>query len=534
MKTDKFEESIRKKLEDIDPPFRENDWLQLRSFLRRNGVPSLGGTATQWLMPMLSAASVAGLLMLTVWQYRTNQQLEQTVQTLKDSVDVLQQVPAEVAADSPTAVQPRVDTVYITREVIKPVPGVSPDAPRYRSDSEEETLANRLDLDVTSEKAEDRSENEEVTTESETGVSLPVGSNRKKTNVLSRPDSRERLTESNRRTDLNRPDRNTTPSGTVNQSRNSYETDSYRSTATTERGNRRYAGRQKPSGYATNPSYASESSGENRTSGSGTANPPAHLAAPTTLSWEPVRLRSQALSFDSSYYEEGYQRRIRRIRPFYPASSTPVLAAKPVVEEPQPRFQFRLGVGGQVAGSQTGYGIAGEMLVGKHLVVSAGLNYIKLAGGDFLSDIDYLKKRQIDFRKEFPDKVPADPFVKVINISQDARSWQVPLTVGYRLPIGNSISVLPMVGASLSLSTLEKITFEHRKPPMFYETDRKSIYRDCDPKLYHSWLVSLGVEKQVGHWAVQISPFVSTPVTSSRISLNETTAGFRGRLLYQF
>lgn len=526
MKTDKFEESIRQKLEGIDPPFRESNWVHFRSVLRRNGVPSIGGTVTQWLVPMMSAASVAGLLVLAVWQYRTNQQLEQSVRSLKDSVTILQQLPQEV----PVATAPRVDTVYITREVL--VPQRIPTAPQYRpgEPSESRFSEDRRETGLASEPS-----SESIRQRNGEDVASPV---RRSDGRLYSEESEtpERLSDSsNERRETGRPtggrsysvenERSGVPSGKGQK-------------ADRERWNRaddrRYSGRQKPAGLETTrllsgiPSNL-ENQPEERESATGSS-------ASRSISWEPVSNRQFVL--DSSYYVENFQRRVRRIRPLYLPSATRAIAAaspaKPEIEEPTSRVRFRLGGGGEIAGGQSGFGLAGEFLVGNHLSIGVGLTRLNLAGDSFLNDRQYNEKRNGNFRKDFPGKVPVDPRIEVLNISQKAKSWQLPITLGYRLPIGNDVTILPSAGLSFSLSTREQITFTHRKSSASFEFMPAYFDKKCTPSLYNSWLVSLGVEKQAGSWALQIMPYLSNPLSSSRNSLNQTTAGFRARIMYQF
>lgn len=499
MKTDKFEESIRKKLEGIDPPYRESNWLTLRSFLRRNGMPSIGMTTTQWLTPMLSAASVAGLIVLSVWQYRVNQRLEETVQSLKDTVNLLQQAP-------PVATAPKPDTVYITREV----PGPSPVVPRYGPDDR---------------RVADRSEEEMPATDlknAPNAESLPDRAARPESS-----DATDRLTALDQPktggTDTEPTEPNTAPVNRLPQGSSASE---------------RYAGRQKSGGSGTTRPLANGTglAGQTNSAGAASGLTPSGTGAAESdaISWNPVLNRIQA--FDSSYYAENYQRRIRRIRPLYAPSVTNAVpqAKQPDVEEPAPFLKFRLGAGAEIAGSQTGFGLAGEVLLGDHLTIGVGLNRLKVSGDNFLTDMDYNKQRRSDFRRDFPGRVPPDPRIEVLNITQRGRSWQVPVSIGYRLPLGSALTIVPSAGISFSLGAREEVTFTHRKGIGYYDFFKTTFTQDCQPSLYNSWQVSLGLEKQAGHFAFQALPYISNPILSTRNSLNQTTAGVRARVLYQF
>ncbi|RYF60569.1 MAG: hypothetical protein EOO39_32210, partial [Cytophagaceae bacterium] len=92
MKTDPFDDAIRRKLEGVDPPFQEKNWTQFQRFMGVQGFPpSLWQTPTRWLQPALMAAAVAGVVITTLWQYRTTQSLNEHVQTLTKTVERLEQ-----------------------------------------------------------------------------------------------------------------------------------------------------------------------------------------------------------------------------------------------------------------------------------------------------------------------------------------------------------------------------------------------------------------------------------------------------------
>ncbi|MGM9509241.1 hypothetical protein ACS5NO_16010 [Larkinella sp. GY13] len=522
MKTDKFEENIRQKLEGIDPPFQETDWVHLRSVLRRNGVPSIGGAVTQWLVPMMSAATVAGLVILAVWQYRTNQKLEQTVQSLKDTVTILQQAPLE----TPVAQGPKTDTVYITREVSIPSPRLSPSVPGVQQDDDRE-LANRSETDPA---ATDRS-GESPSIESASNPNRER--NRLEGSTLSgRSGSKERLTESETglnglesdpsktgRVPAEQSEPNTLPSGRLPKS-------------ATDRWNRnpdRYSGRQKPAGLETSRPLSSGSSGSVDVPGN--AGSPAGSSSSASISWEPVLNR--ALKIDSSYYVENYQRRVRRIRPLATHSAVATTSgSKPVVEERQRFVHVRIGGSAQLSGGQSGYGLASEVLMGDRLTIGIGLTRLSVSGEEYITEGQYFIKKKTEFRRDYPGKVPGDKRIEILNIARSGKSWQLPITFGYRLPVGNSVTITPSVGASFSLEAREKISFTNRMGP--YEFMAQKFYEDCSPGVYNNWLVGVAVEKQWSHWVIQANPYLSSPLLSSQFSLNRTSAGMRARLLYQF
>ncbi|RIV27340.1 hypothetical protein DYU11_03235 [Fibrisoma montanum] len=107
---DKFNDRIRQKLEDLQPTYREKDWVRMQSYLHQHGFPPAWSGASRWLQPVATGLTAASLLVAIVWQYQTNRELQtkldsltQTVTRLEQSQTALQQTPL------------RADTVYIAR-----------------------------------------------------------------------------------------------------------------------------------------------------------------------------------------------------------------------------------------------------------------------------------------------------------------------------------------------------------------------------------------------------------------------------------
>ncbi|RCR66590.1 hypothetical protein DUE52_26320 [Larkinella punicea] len=472
----------------------------------------------------MSAATVAGLVILAVWQYRTNQKLEQTVQSLKDTVTILQQAPLE----TPVAQGPKTDTVYITREVSIPSPRLSPSVPGVQQDDDRE-LANRSETDPA---ATDRS-GESPSIESASNPNRER--NRLEGSTLSgRSGSKERLTESE--TGVNGSESDPSKTGRVpseQSERNALPSGRLPKSAT-DRWNRnpdRYSGRQKPAGLETSRPLSNGVSGSVDVPGNDGST--AGSSSSASISWEPVLNR--ALKFDSSYYVENYQRRVRRIRPLAMHSAVATSSgSKPVVEERQRFVHVRIGGSAQLSGGQSGYGLASEILMGDRLTIGLGLTRLSVSGEEYITEGQYLVKKKSDFRRDYQGKVPGpgDKRFEILNIARSGKSWQLPITFGYRLPVGNSVTITPSVGASFSLEAREKISFTNRMGP--YEFMAQKFYEKCSPGVYNNWLVGIAFEKQWSHWVIQANPYLSSPLLSSQFSLNRTSAGMRARLLYQF
>lgn len=554
MKPDDFDDSIRRKLDGIEPPFREKDWTQMQQVMRQHGMITPWSAAPSWLMPAAGVVSVAALLTTTVWLGQTNQQLRQDVHQLKQTVTQLKQVPPAVA--------PRTDTVYVTRLVPTPTdiqtnrqaiePNFSVPQPTPTRDNavaiqpQVDTLSHQPDRDPSADRStvagapSDRIGapanriNQPITSTGESArsrqaperpaggtapadasgnrVTRTVGTRRDRTQTNANRSAPERPMVGSERVET------VASSGTSGQTGRAASSDNRAVTP---------SGRVRPNPTRSRPT------GSDAT---GAPDGPTETAAPVAIE----RIAAKPMRLDSTYVEEGISRAVRRLRRLYPAKALPVLPVSPTTAPEAtavvtPNDHFRLGVTAELGLKQWSLGIYGDVLLGRHFLVGLGLERVSISGGEFSSDIIFEKRIRRSFRGYYAPGI--DNRHLVLNISRRSVTWQVPVTLGYRIPVGTGIALTPAVGVSTSLSAYERVAFAYadpnRKGPFeLQEVQLPTVRRPVN--WYHSWSASVGVEKRWGPLTVQASPYLVGPFTNSPLGLNGTSGGLRLRTLYSF
>ncbi len=106
MQTDRFDETIRQKLDSIQPAYHETAWQTLQRTLIQHGIASTG-TAVGGILSILTGLTIAGLLGTTIYLYQSNQELHHQVESLAQTVTRLANQP------QPWAQPSRIDTVYV-------------------------------------------------------------------------------------------------------------------------------------------------------------------------------------------------------------------------------------------------------------------------------------------------------------------------------------------------------------------------------------------------------------------------------------
>lgn len=516
MKTDKFNESIRRKLESVDPDYQESAWTRLQSRLPAPVVKPMW--QLRWGLTAAAASVATVLLAGSFWLYQANQQKAAAIEVLRSQVAALKkkQQPTGSAA-LPTPVR-EVDTVYITRYVEKPV-YLTPDGQRPGT---EEALADRV-----------QSDRNEALSAADRDTKAETGTAPDREAVPSNPDESNGNASENRLRTGTRPDSRRVTSRSGNSLQNTAEEAGGSNRRSGDfRKNDSYAGRRTGGNQPLGPTYSTPSGTSGNRGGSGAMDSPAPSASGSEAGSAPTGLaalelmKSLPIRPDSAYFVDRYARRSRRVR----FQTNPALLSKPTIEEPVPLFRVRAGLGGDLAIGQRSVGFAGEVLLGRHLVVSAGINRSVLIGGDFLTDIEFNRKTLKDFRRDYVPGI--DPRHDITNIDRKTVLWQVPVSVGVRLPIGNGFTAIPSAGATFSLQADERITFTYRRGPGDFNQKLIGLRRPND--WYTTWTVAMPIEKQWDRIALQVGPLINVPFKTAPNGFNTFTGGVRARVLYQF
>lgn len=590
MNNDRFDDALRRKLEEVNPPFQEKNWTQLRRFMAGRGFPpSIWHAPVHWLQPALTAAAAASLLVVSIWQYRTNQTLNDRIQTLTTTVSKLEQVQTSLQKTvTDIASQPRPDTVYVVQRVpvampsplepgggsgtfapesgarkqlgtslsrsavpqrvaphSVPTPTVEPnavDAPgtlpaerwSARTGQPQGAMPRATDERVVAAPTSPP-EPDAAPTEAN-GNGMPMTSGRTEANanagstdrsVTNRVGSRQgnRQTLLSQRAALN-PAAGDQPSGTVNSS---VSTSPTRSSSPSLNETPVYTNAN-PIGRATNATGTQSS-----------IAPPAQRAGESFLANVKSVDRITSLT-QSDEWVDSWQRRLRRVRYRSPYAQAPTeVAAVPAKHTNPTNLRWRLGVGGDATTAMSTYGVYGELVVNNRLTISAGFGQATWSGDSYQTEIQFSERTKRDFRREYPNEAasgnmgPGNPFPvvrKFVDINRTASALLMPLQVGYRLDIGRKFFLTPSVGATIGLGPSETVSFAYERIPRDYEQRNLTYSRPVG--LYSSWTLGVGLERQMGPFVAQLSPIASAPVMGQRSGLNATSVGLRARVYYQF
>ncbi|GAB3941394.1 hypothetical protein GCM10028805_04560 [Spirosoma harenae] len=572
MKTDRFSDIIRRKLESIRPEFTEKDWARMQATLQQAGPPQSGPSATgqpfsggvwagkSWLLAAASVSTVA-LIAFSIWQRSEINHLQKTIGQLKQKAVTKQITPASAEQDRPTLSQSGTpnqpntvsgspaesvpaptqreelatshDTVYITRYV--PMP---------------ETRRMNSVGDRSLQRTETPPDQRYATASRAPVVRNPL----RQSNNLNKHQKSDSYGVSS--TPLTIDNTTNTPSETINNPLTTTPNSSIPSSVNDAEGrvakNQRikrtkgnYSSPASPGNAADSPTGSTGVvDNPNKAIGQQELTPTeqAQVAEQSGVLASYEVVTSRPLSTEGINWNALMAQRAKRMRLVRTTTVTmPTQAPESKKVEPV-IARFRAGIGGEFESRMWSVGLFSEIPVGKHVVVGVGLSQATYMGGLFITASDFNKRTQRNFRDEFGKGL--DPklslYGDIINVDTRMVRVQIPISLGYRVPLTHSLTMIPNVGTYLVLSNKEKVTFNYRQTAYgpYGGYDETNFSRSHPTELFSNVALSLGLEWQNRRWVVQGSPVLTLPTCSPAPGAPnwqvDTSIGLRARLMYQF
>lgn len=162
----------------------------------------------------------------------------------------------------------------------------------------------------------------------------------------------------------------------------------------------------------------------------------------------------------------------------------------------------RAGVGGVVSKAQLGVGAHVELFLDKRLSITAGIQYSQLAVQRYPNDDHFKMRNDFDFRVNFAPKIPFGSPIK--NIEEQSTLVQVPIRIGYYLPLKSDFYLLGKVGTDLDISGTRRVDFDFRDKNI--EQTVNNVNSSIETKLFNNYVVSLGMEKRFNNFSIQLTP----------------------------
>lgn len=500
MKTDKFGDTIRRKLEGISPEFQESDWVGMQNYMRANVPSTFWQRYGSWI-GYAAAASVTSLMAFGyIHQLNKNSELVSDVKVLKTQIEDVRRI----ANAAPTR-----DTVYIVQKEFVNQPAFS-QLP-YQSQ----------ELAKTVEQPQDISENSARNIEGNINTSVDEvavkSKNDKSDNLDHHADNsgirRELLSQNNIPLNKNRAEAYGESKKDINSSFNESSKpviaqNSVQNSPVEMNFEPLNMNVPEPANTAYRMNYALR-------------NRIAPRQVRKALHIPETSVSSQAVLAKNTTKTESAQK------------ETSVTQTETVIPKLPIKTPYRFGAGMQFEKGIRGTTVVGEVLVGKKFSISTGLTWLKVKSMEFYNERVFREKNKQDFKRTHPEQVPQ--LVQVYNINVEPSSVQIPLTVAFRNTIANKVDYYVSAGTNITIKSNEKYSFDcvPMGPGPSIGFFNKSFENRKEISPINSVNLALGIEKSWHPIVLQAEGYLYTYFTPLSPMNNKTGPGFRIKLLYQ-
>ena len=197
--------------------------------------------------------------------------------------------------------------------------------------------------------------------------------------------------------------------------------------------------------------------------------------------------------------------------------------------------QVRAGIGGEVSSGLSSLGVFSDLLLGKNWTLGLGISRAAYSAGTFMNDHDFDDRTHHDFRQSYVRGM--GPRIDIQNIDIHTTRMQIPISVGYRVPLTQTLTFLPAIGTYLTLRNTETVAYYYREQPygpVFTMPKPQLDHIDRPVNPFTTFTVGTSLEYHKGHWAAQAGPVLTIPLQETMNWQNATAVGLRARAFYQF
>lgn len=530
MKTDRFNEDIRRKLEGIEPPFDEKDWSKFRAFSKQQMPPSWWAkTGAKWIGYGASGLVASVLIITNIIQYQQNKELKQTVAELQQQVQqtpVIQKPGSELSTlqtpsnestlpDSSVEeiVQPETSPDRLSEQTLTPDKQDKADAmasPEKRSAVPAERQHPVIPVEDKESVAavKERASTIQKGTIQRTKAAVP-GDEKEAVDVIQGRDTQV----------IQEAGKGSLTKDSFSNERYSYADEKRRNSAKTAK---RAVG--ETSSEEVNRSLVEA---QNR-------------SAVEVLSKIESKAISPKLSFEAFPGGVPQFTKIPVKRKFYNwAASSPEVTSEKVAKAPKIRLpkengvNLRAGLGLDLEKNYVGKSFVAGVTVGKHWGLSIGLSKGVIQGQRYKDERVFMERNRFDFKKRYVPHIPPIPLYAVKNIKTEAEVVRMPVAVNYRFPLEKAWTLYASAGTTFDLKVEEKFQFDlekwNNKPirdQVMAKPRQASVFNNAN--------VGFGVEKQWNHFVVQAETYLAPSLKDCSFRQEKAPAGLRIRALYQF
>ncbi|MDP4268034.1 MAG: hypothetical protein Q8880_11435 [Bacteroidota bacterium] len=191
-------------------------------------------------------------------------------------------------------------------------------------------------------------------------------------------------------------------------------------------------------------------------------------------------------------------------------------------------IHYQIGLGFEGANRQKGIGLVGEVFLTDRWSISTGLKILGINNEKYFDDNDFHQHKGEYLRNVYDKYVTDSIFAK--NIGMKNILLQVPLKVNYKLPLRHNFSLLFSLGTDLDVSAKQFIGYDH---DMNFNIGEHKDFQTTHPVvIFNNAMISAGIQKQWKSYVFQLLPFISPQLKSVVYKKEEVYFGLHCNILF--
>lgn len=488
MKTEKFEDQIRKKLESIEPEFTENDWVNFSEYSTAKMATS-AKIFSSTIFKMAASVAILGTLFISLAQYKINNDLKEKVQSLAAQNEQLlnnQKQLEKIISNENQISQNTLNTDKVDEKTnTEKINSTSTNAPNDPSNSSEIAENRFIENGYPATKEQNLVNKERLLK----NVNEKYATNAASKNAENIADFKTEETEN----EIN----NIASNYKNSRSKNNHLANNYQKINDKNRSQNQKNG----------SNLANEKGNFDEIAGDYTVN---NNAKKEINSLNFNYLASKGLKIDSS----------RKLKKAFNRNDF----AYYKINTEKKKMYFTLADAHVRTGLTTGasrgtlsYGINAELFLDQRISLSTGVYEMQHLSEAYITTVKYNNAKHFDFNEKYKNKLP--PTQEVLNIKEKTELLVLPVHLNYSHPVSDGLRLVASLGTELDLKGNTTINFNYRERTLFpgpfqnpqggkmgdYESG--SIYSSVEKKVFNNVYLGIGAEKQIGKFAFQAKAF---------------------------
>ncbi len=473
MKTDKFDEAFRRKVENFHPPFSEDEIDRVQGYVNQHIHLNLWQRFGHIFTYSVGTLMILTLLTTTIFQSNENKSLLNKISELNQKLKQQSTRTSVKGTNSPVVIE-KIDTVYVVKHIKHEV----------QVDDYQESIATQPQensiVDTPIENGNNLAENTAIVT---------IKNSEKLISNLSKEDT-------DKDNFSNNGNKNT--SNDITNKKKRFEPTAQQNGFVSNKSSSTYGSKSAPKYYAENKELIISQNTDNQTSSNQSALNEVNLKALSLKDLKSKGYNPLGLSPGISFTD-------RQLKTAHWVNTSQKKTGFRMPQISLPSLKYRVGLGNNIDNGQIGTSLLSEVLFSKRWSMTTGFNVSFLGFERFGDEDDFKRRTERDFREQHDLDLPLNSPIKDIEAHQVL--FRVPLYLNYRLPLRKDYTILFSTGTDFDISLRQITSFSHRD--FIKENQQEDFTESIKVTPFNNWILSVGIEKRWKRFSVQLSPYAS-------------------------